>query len=622
MRLHRRLALALTTALVATAVAVVAPVSTAQAAAPTTGRYTPIDTTRVWSGALTTSPKVVKIAGNAGVPANATAVVVNVEVAKPTAAGYVRVTPAGKDATVATQDFAAGQTIANLVTVRLVNGSIQAKLSKGTASGYFDVAGYYADGSGATYTPLDAARVFGATVGTTPTQVPLAGRAGIPADATAVAVNVQVSNPTVAGYVRVTTAGQDPSVVTQLYSAGQALSNLAIVKLSDDGAAQVKLSKGSGTVYMDVAGYYSNSSTGSVFVPIDTTRAFAGSVSATAGTIRLSGVAGVPGTATAVVANAETTKPTAAAYLRVTPAGQDPQVATQVFDAGTSVANLVVAKVTGSSVDRRVQAKVSKGSAQLHLDVAGYFLDGSSGSGFGADVSWPQGGSSSNYPSNQAFGVVGVNGSLPNQTNESLAPQLAWAAGSAGGTSQPKAQLYALAANPGKAASVWPSSNRDPSGTTVSNPYGTCTAKAYTSACSYMYGYTRAYEAANTRGVPNPSSYRWWIDVETGLSWLGASDAKDYQTQNRADIEGMVAALKAAGVSTIGIYSTGYQFGQIVGTVPSTSTLRGLPSWIAVGNDGVAAAQKACSAGGLTAGSQVRMAQYVVGNQDYNVSCV
>ncbi|MDR6172148.1 hypothetical protein [Curtobacterium sp. SORGH_AS_0776] len=460
--------------------------------------------------------------------------------------------------------------------------------------------------------------MFGATVGTTPTQVPLAGRAGIPADATAVAVNVQVSNPTVAGYVRVTTAGQDPSVVTQLYSAGQALSNLAIVKLSDDGAAQVKLSKGSGTVYMDVAGYYSNSSTGSVFVPIDTTRAFAGSVSATAGTIRLSGVAGVPGTATAVVANAETTKPTAAAYLRVTPAGQDPQVATQVFDAGTSVANLVVAKVTGSSVDRRVQAKVSKGSAQLHLDVAGYFLDGSSGSGFGADVSWPQ--CDKALVSNVAFGVVGVNGNLVNNDNRCFTEQLTWAKNSSGGTSQPKAQLYMLAANPGSQASVWPSTDKDPSGQTIKHPYNPCTG-GFDAGCSWMYGYARAYEATHTRGVVGPQTYRWWIDVEKADDGTGPTWQKD-QTQNRADIEGMVAALKAAGVSTIGIYSTGYQFGQIVGTVPSTSTLRGLPSWIAVGNDGVAAAQKACSAGGLTAGSQVRMAQYVVGNQDYNVSCV
>ncbi|MCS5517781.1 hypothetical protein [Curtobacterium flaccumfaciens] len=620
MRLHRRLALVLTTALVATGVAVVAPATAADAAAPATGRYTPIDTTRVWSGALGTTPKAVKIAGSAGVPTNATAVVVNVEVAKPTAAGYVRVTPAGKDATVATQDFAAGQTIANLVTVRLVNGSIQAKLSAGTASGYFDVAGYYADGAGATYTPLDAARVFSGPVGTNPVPVPLAGRGGIPADATAVAVNVEVSGPTTAGYVRVTPAGQDPQVVTQLYSAGQSLSNLAIVKLVG-GAAQVKLSKGSGTVFMDVAGYYSNASTGSVFVPIDTTRAFAGAVSTTAGTVRLSGVAGVPGTATAVVANAEVTKPTTAGYLRLTPAGQDPQVATQLFDAGRPVANLVMAKVTGSSVDRRVQAKVSRGSAQLHLDVAGYFLDGSSGTGFGADVSWPQGGSPSDYPVGQAFGIVGVNGSLPNQDNPSLAPQLTWAAGSTGGTSQPATQLYVLAANPGKAASVWPRTNRDPGGTTVTNPYGTCTG-GYDQACSFMYGYTRGYEDTHTRGVPNASSHRWWIDVETGLSWLTAADAKDHQTQNRADIEGMVAALRAAGVSTVGIYSTGYQFSQIVGTVPTSSPLRGLPSWLAVGEDGVAAAQKACSGAGLTAGSQVRMVQYVVDDQDRDVTCV
>ncbi|ROS63782.1 hypothetical protein EDF42_2036 [Curtobacterium sp. PhB172] len=625
MRLHRRLALALTTALVATAVAVVVPVSTAQAAAPTTGRYTPIDTTRVWSGGLTTTPKVVRIAGNAGVPANATAVVVNVEVAKPTVAGYVRVTPAGKDATVATQDFAAGQTIANLVTVRLVNGSIQAKLSAGTANGYFDVAGYYADGSGATYTPLDAARVFSGTVGTTPVPVPLAGLAGVPADATAVAVNVEVSGPTAAGYVRVTPAGQDPQVVTQLYSAGQSLSNLAIVKLVD-GAAQVKLSKGTGTVYMDVAGYYSNASTGSVFVPIDTTRAFAGAVSTTAGTIRLSGTAGVPGTATAVVANAEVTKPTTDAYLRVTPAGQDPQVATQLFGAGSPVANLVMAKVTGSSTDRRVQAKVSKGSAQLHLDVAGYFLDGSSGTGFGADVSWPQGGSSSNYPVGQAFGIVGVNHGLANNTNDFLAQQLAWAGGSVGGTSQPKTQLYVNTANPGQyfkdhpsnSRASWPTNNVDPSGATARNPYGTCVpgdAALTSTQCSWMYGWNRAYDDAQSRGVASPGSYRWWLDAETDGSWQKTA------ALNRATLEGMTAYFVSIG-ATAGVYSSPSEWSTLFGTVPSSSTIYRLPSWIAVGADGVAAAQKACSAGGLTAGSQVRMAQYVVGNQDYDVSCV
>ncbi|WP_022907773.1 hypothetical protein [Curtobacterium sp. B18] len=312
------------------------------------------------------------------------------------------------------------------------------------------------------------------------------------------------------------------------------------------------------------------------------------------------------------------TGPTSAAYLRVTPAGADAQVATQLFTPGRSVANLVMSKVTGSSVDRRVQVKASTGSAVLHLDVAGYFLDGSSGSGFGADVSWPQCGKS--LPTNSAFGVVGVNGNLVNTSNPCFANQLTWAKSTAGGTTQPKAQLYMLAANPGSQASSWPSSDEYPSGQKVTHPYNKCTG-GYDAGCSWMYGYARAYEATHIRGVDTPSSYRWWIDVEKADDGSGPTWQSD-KTQNRADVEGMIVALKAAKVSTIGLYSTKYQFGQIVGTVPSNSALRGLPSWIAVGNDGVAAAQAACSAGGLTAGSQVRMTQYVAGNQDYNVSCV
>ncbi|SDQ73563.1 hypothetical protein SAMN02800687_2612 [Curtobacterium sp. UNCCL20] len=619
MRLQHRLALVLTALVVATGIAAVGPATTAEAAAPTTGRYTALDTTRAWSGTVGTTAKVVPIAGRAGVPANATAVVVNVEVEKPTAAGYVRVTPGGVDARVATQEFRAGQTISNLATVRLAKGGLQVKLSAGRGTVYLDVSGYYADGSGATYTPLDAARVFQGRVGTGAVRVPLAGKAGIPSTATAVAVNTEVESPTADGYVRVTPAGKDAQVAAQVFTRGTTISNLVTVKLAG-GAAQVKVSRGTATVYMDVAGYYANSSTGSVFVPIDTVRAYAGPVTTTARTVRLTGTAGVPGTATAVVANAETEQTTAAGYLRVTPAGKDAQVATQVFGAKQAVSNLVIAKVVGSSVDRRVQVKVSRGSAVLDLDVAGYFVDGSSGSGFGADVSWPQCGTT--LPTGHAFGVVGANGSLPNQSNPCVTQQVAWAAGAVGGTSQPKVQLYALAANPGRAASVWPTSNRDPGGNTVANPYGTC-AGAYDRQCSYMYGYARAYEATHSRGVPTPSAYRWWIDVETSLSWQKAADSSDYRNQNRADLEGMVAALTAAKVSTVGIYSTKSQFNQIVGAVPSNSSLTGLPSWIAVGTDGAAAAQAACSAGGLTAGSRVMMTQYVVaGPKDQDVSCV
>lgn len=619
MRLHHRLALVLAVVVVAVGSVAAGPAATAQAAAPTTGRYTPLDGTRVWSGAVTTTPTVVPVAGHAGVPANATAVVLNVTVAKPSVAGTVTVTARGVAARVPTQQFRAGQTIANAATVRLVQGGVQVRVSAGRATVAVDVSGYYANGSGATFTPVDAAHVFQQRVGTTAVRVPLAGRAGIPSNATAVAVTTGVTSPTADGAVRVSAAARAARVDTQAFTRGTAVANAAVVRLAG-GAAQVQLSRGAATVALDVTGYYANTSTGSSFVPLDAVRAASGTVTTTARTVRLTGTAGVPGTATAVVANATVERPTAAGSLRVTSAAKDAPVTTQSFAAKQTVSDLVFTKVTGSSVDRRVQARVSRGTAVLDLDVAGYFVDGSSGSGFGADVSWPQCGAT--LPTGQAFGVVGANGSLPNQSNPCVAQELQWAAASTGGTNQPKAQVYALAANPGKAASVWPKSNADPGGgKPVVSGYGTCTG-AYDAACSFMYGYTRAYEATHTRGVPTPSAYRWWIDVETGLSWLGAKDAKDHQTQNRADLEGMVAALRAAKVGTVGIYSTGSQFTTIVGAVPASSTLTGLPSWIAVGTDGVAAAQRACTSGGLTTGSRVQMAQYVVGSQDRNVSCV
>ena len=89
------------------------------------------------------APRQVQIAGVGGVPADATAVMVNTEVFAPTAAGYVRVTPAGRDAGVATQQFAKGQAISNLVAVKLVDGKVQVKVSAGSARILMDVAGYY-----------------------------------------------------------------------------------------------------------------------------------------------------------------------------------------------------------------------------------------------------------------------------------------------------------------------------------------------------------------------------------------------------------------------------------------------------------------------------------------------
>ncbi|MDQ0130220.1 hypothetical protein [Arthrobacter bambusae] len=233
----------------------------------------------------------------------------------------------------------------------------------------------------------------------------------------------------------------------------------------------------------------------------------------------------------------------------------------------------------------------------------------------GNDVSWPQCGKT--LPAGQAFAIVGVTGGLANNTNPCLAQQLVWAAGSTGGTAQPKVALYVNTANPGLAGSWWPSSNSY-AGTQVANPYGTC-GGGVDLACSYMYGYAKAYDDATIRGVSNPGDYFWWLDVETGNSWQTNTGL------NRADLEGMVAYFTsitsggAAGAG-VGIYSTANQWGTIAGTVPVSSPLGGLPSWLA-GAKTLRGAKSICSSPGLTPGSPVSVTQYVSAGLDYDYSC-
>lgn len=226
-------------------------------------------------------------------------------------------------------------------------------------------------------------------------------------------------------------------------------------------------------------------------------------------------------------------------------------------------------------------------------------------SNLGNDISWPQCGKK--LPTGQAFGIVGVTGGLANNTNPCLSTQLAWAASSVGGTSQDKVQLYVNTANPELAGSWWPTDNGG-----VSNPYGNCDGTASV-ACAYIYGYNKARDDATIRGVSNPSNYLWWLDVETANSW------STNKLANQADLEGMADYFKSIG-ARVGLYSTSYQWGQIVGTVTGSS-LNGLPSWLP-GARNQQAAEKNCSLSSLTSGGTVVLTQFISRNIDYDVNCV
>jgi hypothetical protein len=228
----------------------------------------------------------------------------------------------------------------------------------------------------------------------------------------------------------------------------------------------------------------------------------------------------------------------------------------------------------------------------------------------GNDISWPQ--CNKTLPKGQAFGIVGINNGLANNTNPCLSTQLSWGLASSGGTGQPNVALYVNTANPGLSGSWWPSSNVY-AGTAVSNPYGNCD-HSDSAACAYMYGYGKAYDDANIRGISNPSNYLWWLDVETINSW------ETNKAANTADLEGMSAYFQSIGAS-VGLYSTSSQWNQIAGTTSSSSNLYNLKSWLP-GARSQSSAKSNCSLPPLTAGGQVTLTQFVSKNLDYDYSCI
>lgn len=219
----------------------------------------------------------------------------------------------------------------------------------------------------------------------------------------------------------------------------------------------------------------------------------------------------------------------------------------------------------------------------------------------GKDVSYPQCGKT--LPSGQAFGIVAVNDGTANTTNPCLATELRWAQRSTGTTSQPKVSLYVNTANPGNlGVADWPATNVDPvDGAVISDPYGTCTG-GDDAACAWQYGWDRADVDAQVRGVANPGGYTWWLDVETGNSWESSTQHND------ADLDGMFAYFESIG-GGVGIYSTTFQWGQIGGTVASSSSLYSAADWIP-GAGTLSEAKSNCGSRPLTDGGRVIVTQW------------
>jgi hypothetical protein len=220
----------------------------------------------------------------------------------------------------------------------------------------------------------------------------------------------------------------------------------------------------------------------------------------------------------------------------------------------------------------------------------------------GYDISWPQ--CPSNFPAGASFGIVGVTNGLAFSANPCLKDEYTWASG------RPYAAgLYLNTGNPETASSNWPGragvGPRTCQGSDLSDPSNVN--------CAYNYGWnaaTDAFKVASANVGTAAQTQPWWLDVETGNSWNGTTAA------NSSTVQGYVDYLRSQGTGTVGIYSTGLQWGQITGgyAVPSA------PDWLAGASTAKQAASM-CKPANSFSGGAVQLVQYPRNGFDGDYVC-
>jgi hypothetical protein len=332
------------------------------------------------------------VAGSFGVPADATAVVMNVTVTDPTVAGYVSVYPDNASVPLASNlNFVPGLTVPNLVTVGIgTGGGVKIFNANGTTHVIADIVGYYKPDTGSGLTSLTPVRALdtrngpGTPVGTSSSiTLPITTHYGVPADATAVVLNVTVTAPTASGYLTVYPDSASTPLASNLnFVPGMTVPNLVTVGIGSGGGVKIFNANGTAHVIADVVGYYSPSTSGARFFPVtpirslDTRNGTGGAAAKIPGggsiNLTVAGRTGIPATGVnTALLNLTLTNPVTTGYMTVYPAGVSAPLASNLnFVPGQTVPNLVLAKLgTGGAVS----IFNSSGSTDAIADVVGFF---------------------------------------------------------------------------------------------------------------------------------------------------------------------------------------------------------------------------------------------------------
>jgi len=213
--------------------------------------------------------------------------------------------------------------------------------------------------------------------------VQIRGRAGVPADAWSVVLNVTITEPDGDGYATVFPCGTPRPLASNLNAfTGDTIANLVISNMGADGTVCI-FTQAKTHLVVDVDGWFPTSSRFTGVQParlLDTRPGVktvdgqgAGIGIRAAGTVtpvKVTGRGGVPANATAVILNATVDGGTAAGYLTVYPCGIAPPLASNLnFVAGDTVPNSVIARLGD---DGTVCVFNSQGTHVI-VDVDGYF---------------------------------------------------------------------------------------------------------------------------------------------------------------------------------------------------------------------------------------------------------
>ncbi len=404
--LHRRIVRASTVAaVVCLSVCIVAPAAVVHAAPAGASAYVPVSPYRVLDTRIGLGFPLRRVnAGEAfsvqltNVPPGSSAVVLNLTVTAPAAAGFVTIYPTGlavPNASSINVDTA-GQTIANLVTVPIGSGGTVDIFSEQAADLIADVQGYYTPAASAQaglFTPVTPKRLLdtrqpnsihnGPLAAGTQVDVDVAGLAALPADATAAALKVTVTESAASGFWTVFPTGAPLPTASNLNveGVGGTIANQVLARLN--GGRTSIFSQSGGQVIVDLVGWFSGASTPpsevGLFVPVAPSRLLDSRIAPLGALpghnrtaeVPVAGLFGLPASGVgAVVVNATVTQTVAAGFFSLWPARTyRPNTSSlNAVRAGQTIANHVITPVSTAGF-----GFYTENGAHLVVDLAGWY---------------------------------------------------------------------------------------------------------------------------------------------------------------------------------------------------------------------------------------------------------